>query len=78
MCIYSFIFCLFLFHAGIKYTINKKAKEVVYEEFPLEDVKIESNPSYGVPSARTTSIANPQVVEEKGQNTEVKTEADYI
>ena len=77
-----------------KYTVNRRDKEVVYEEFPLGDVniesnpsygvpppdhvKIQSNPSYGVPSQLTASIANPQVVEAKGQSTEVKADTDYL
>ena len=45
---------------------------------PPDHVKIQSNPSYEIPSQLTASIANPQVVEEKGQSTEVKADFDYI
>ena len=60
------------------YAVNKKAKEVVYEEVPIENVKIESNPSYGVPSQLTASMVSSQVVEEKGQSSKDKTAVDYI
>ena len=49
-----------------------KEQETVYEECALKDVKVEANPSYGVPS-QLVSLGR----EQKGQSAK-DSETDYL